>query len=76
MLKQVDNRIVDTDYVKNGVLYIGYTYNGNVQIEAETDLPELAGQYKPGALAHLPGWVDGTWELAADGTWEPVIGGN
>lgn len=63
--------ISDTDYIKDGTLYVSAGYSGNVIVGSESDLAGVAstGYYGPGALAHTPGWAN-VWELNADGsTW-------
>lgn len=67
-----DDKIINTDYVFDGDLYVDPChYNGNVIVTAETDLALISaiGYYKPGAMAHTDGWAN-VWELGADGsTW-------
>lgn len=68
---KVDYNIVDTDYVRDGVLYVGAQYTGNVLLESGDDLTGISAlnRYKPGALAHTAGWAL-SWELGNDGsTW-------
>ncbi len=69
---EIDPKIVDTDYVKNGTLYQGLKPVENVVGDSAGDLPGIAKYYEPGAFAHTAGWGS-IWELATDGkTWEPV----
>ena len=75
MTKAIDPNISNTDYVKDGVLYVGNEYNGNVLIESSSDLTDIAEFYQPGAMAHTAGWAN-SWERAADGDWEPIGGSN
>lgn len=67
MTKAIDPNISNTDYVKDGVLYVGNEYNGNVLVESSEDLTDVAAFYRPGAIAHTDGWAS-VWELGADGT--------
>ena len=73
MLVAQDYNIVDCDYVKSGVLYCNWQYNGRVQIESSSDLAGIAatGRYNPGALAHTAGYQN-IWELGADGEFHVV----
>lgn len=67
----IDYNIVDTDYVRDGVLYVGTWYTGNVLLESVNDLTGISAlnRYMPGALAHTAGWAL-AWELGNDGsTW-------
>ncbi len=71
MVISVDPKIIDTDYVKDGVLYRGYNRTGNVLVESDSDLTELAPLYLPGDMAHTKGWAQ-VWELHSDGEWEEM----
>ena len=61
-----------TDYVKDGVLYMG-NIGGSVLVESANDLTGLP-DYRPGTLAHTAGWKM-AWEKAANGTWKNITGG-
>lgn len=70
----IDYNIVDTDYVRDGVLYVGTWYTGNVLLESADDLTGISAlnRYMPGAMAHTSGWVL-AWELGNDGrTWKDM----
>lgn len=65
-----------TDYVKDGAFVLGEGEHDGVLVESEDDLEVLPeGLYQPGALAHTAGWKK-AWEMAPDGHWEPMIGGD
>lgn len=62
----------ESDYVKDGVLYIGANPRP-VIVEDESQLDELPDDvYAPGSMARLAGYTK-LWEKAADGTWVPMV---
>lgn len=73
MQREQIGHVTNMDYVKGGVIY-GGAYTSMVMVESADDLENLPDTYAPGSIAFTAGYQD-MWQLAADGTWVSVTGG-
>lgn len=59
------------DYVQNGILHRGVNAT-SIQLESLTDIDNLPTDYRPGIIAHMPGYTK-MWECKPDSTWASIL---
>lgn len=59
------------DWVEDGVLHRCVNTTG-IQLETQSDVSNLPIDYRPGIIAHTPGYAK-IYESKPDGTWEPIV---
>ena len=65
-----ENRI-GMDYVQDGVLH-RCVNTTSIQLESLMDIDNLPTDYRPGIIAHMPGYTK-MWEYTPDGTWASIL---